>query len=276
MDGRSHFTRGAESRYSPIKRDASAVVDALDKARYLVLCFGELIIAVRHKPLLQIFGNRFLDQLSNAHLPNIRENTLRYKFKMIHILGAKHRGVAAVSGNPTGNPEQMKHLSMMKTTYQTTCTCLFKTFVTASCRRSWSTIFGVEIQQDEVAASSITNFSIQTITWDIVRVATNSDDEIVNLVAIFENGILEFRHEQPFSLREYVQLMEGLSIYSRRRSNVQWSHCYSSLTSQTYTHWQLFYQHIKAYPPWYTMYRGESSVFWPGITPDIYKLDKCL
>ena len=66
----------------------------------------------------------------------------------------------------------------------------------------------VEIQQ--AAASSITNFSIHTITWDTVRVATNSDDQMIKLVEIIENGMPEFRHELPSSLREYFQFREDL------------------------------------------------------------------
>ena len=102
----SRFTHGAESRYAPVEGEALAVVDALDKARYFVLGCEELIIAVDHKPLLKIFGDRSLDQLSNGRLRNLKEKTLRYKFKMIHIPGAKHRAADAVSRNPTGNPKK--------------------------------------------------------------------------------------------------------------------------------------------------------------------------
>ena len=66
------FTRGAESRYAPVEGDAFAVVDALEKARYFVLGCEELIVAVDHKPLLKIFGDRSLDQLSNTRLRNLK------------------------------------------------------------------------------------------------------------------------------------------------------------------------------------------------------------
>lgn len=58
----SRFTHAAESRYAPIKGEALAIADALDKAIYFVLGCSDLIIAVDHKP------------------QNLKEKTLRYKY----------------------------------------------------------------------------------------------------------------------------------------------------------------------------------------------------
>ena len=44
------------------------LVDALDKARYCVLGCEDLIIAVDHKPLLKIFGDRSLEDIPNAYV----------------------------------------------------------------------------------------------------------------------------------------------------------------------------------------------------------------
>ena len=56
----SRFTHTAESRYRPIEGEALAVADALDKARHFVLGCKNLTIAVDHRPLLKIFGYRYL------------------------------------------------------------------------------------------------------------------------------------------------------------------------------------------------------------------------
>ena len=63
----SCFTHAAESRYAPVEGEALAVADALDKACFFVLGCTNLIIAVDHKPLLKIFGDRSLDEISNAN-----------------------------------------------------------------------------------------------------------------------------------------------------------------------------------------------------------------
>lgn len=105
----SRFTHAAESRYAPIEGEALAVADALDKARHFVLGCDNLIIAVDHKPLLKIFSDRSLDNISNGRLRNLKENTLRYRFRMVHVPGVKNRAPDTLSRNPTGdtNPPKM-------------------------------------------------------------------------------------------------------------------------------------------------------------------------
>ena len=50
--------------------EALAVADALDKARYFVLGCEDLILAVDHKPLLKVLGDRSLEDIPNARLRN--------------------------------------------------------------------------------------------------------------------------------------------------------------------------------------------------------------
>ena len=72
----------------------------------------ELIVAVDHKPLLKIFGDRSLDEISNTHLRNLKEKTLRYKFCIINVPGVRHPAADAVSLHPTGdNPPAKLHLT---------------------------------------------------------------------------------------------------------------------------------------------------------------------
>ena len=100
----SRFTHAAESRYAPVEGEALAVADALDKARFFVLGCSNLVIAVDHKPLLKVFGDRSLEEITNARLRNLKEKTLRYRFRMVHIPGVRHKAADAVSRHPTGTP----------------------------------------------------------------------------------------------------------------------------------------------------------------------------
>jgi len=43
-----------------------AVADSLDKARFFVLGCSQLIIAVDHKPLLKVLGDRSLENASEV------------------------------------------------------------------------------------------------------------------------------------------------------------------------------------------------------------------
>ena len=80
-----------------LREKPRAVADALEKARYFVHGCNNLVIAVDHKPHLKIFGDRFLENIPNARLRNLKEKTLRYKFKMLYVPGAKHRAADAVT-----------------------------------------------------------------------------------------------------------------------------------------------------------------------------------
>ena len=97
----------AESRYAPVKGEALAVADALDKTRFFVVGCHNLIIAVDHKPLLKIFGDRSLEDIPNTRLRNLKERTLRYKFAMVHVPGIQHKAADAVSRHPTGPPDML-------------------------------------------------------------------------------------------------------------------------------------------------------------------------
>ncbi len=103
----SRFTHAAESRYAPIEGEALAVADALDKARYFVLGCTDLVVAVDHKPLLKLLGDISLENISNSRLRNLKEKTLRYKFRMVYIPGAKHRATDSISRHPAGDPDML-------------------------------------------------------------------------------------------------------------------------------------------------------------------------
>ena len=64
----SRFTYAAESRYAPIEGETLAVADALDKTKYFVLGCQDLTVAVDHKLLLKILGDRSLNYIQNNRL----------------------------------------------------------------------------------------------------------------------------------------------------------------------------------------------------------------
>ena len=98
----SRFTSPAESRYHPIEGEALAVVDALEKAKHFVLGCQNLIIAVDHKPLEKIFGDRSLDGIPNPRLRNLKEKSLRFRFQLIHIPGIHNKAADGMSRYPVG------------------------------------------------------------------------------------------------------------------------------------------------------------------------------
>lgn len=237
----SRFTHPAESRYAPVEGEALAVADALDKTRYFVLGCRELIIAVDHKPLLRIFGDRSLEDIPNPRLRNLKEKTLRYRFRMVHVPGVKHRAADSVSRYPTGLPIKLQLDDDLASTA--------------------SDVEGCAVAS---AVSALRSISIQSVTWDRVRVATAGDPTMHSLVDLIECGMPEARHAVPATLREFHQYrddlhtIDGVALFKNRIVMPP------SLRPEILAALHSAHQGITS-----MIARAEDSVFWPGITRDI-------
>ena len=267
----SRFTHPAESRYAPIEGEALAVADALDKARFFVLGCSDLTIAVDHKPLLKLLGDRSLEDIPNARLRNLKEKTLRYRFKMIHIPGVKHKAPDAVSRHPTGptNPDKMILPDDIAVT-----THLQTTFPLHHLSRS--TLAGIRRKApppqqlttyDVLASSATATLKTMAVTCDRVRLATTSDQDMIQLISFIESGLPQSRHQLPPSLQEYHQFsdhlntVDGITVYKDRIIIPP------SLRQHILTVLHSAHQGVTS-----MLARAESTVFWPGITSAITAL----
>ena len=193
----SRFTHAAESRYAPIEGEALAVVDALDKARHFVLGCNNLTIAVDHRPLLKIFGDRSLDHICNTRLRNLKKKTLRYHFKMVHIPGVKNRAPDALSRHPTGDhhpPKMVLHDDIHSIQDGTTIPPLRipTQLIAGICTDDQLCSLQTDNQLQESLTSSL--HSTHTVNWEQVQTATSSDDNMLLLLSTIEDGIPEFKH----------------------------------------------------------------------------------
>ena len=167
----SRFTHSAETRYAPIEGEALVVADALDKARYFVLGCDNLTIAVDHKPLLRILGNRSLEDIPNSRLRNLKEKTLRYRFRVVHIPGAKHRAADCLSRHPYGDQDKLYLPDDIPSSSDGLN--VIRTFEKPD-----------ELEDTLVAAaeSSLSSLGLKAVTCDRVRVATASEDSMNQLL----------------------------------------------------------------------------------------------
>ena len=261
----SRFTHAAESRYAPIEGEALAVADALDKARFFVLGCDNLIIAVDHKPLLKIFGDRCLEDISNVRLRNLKEKTLRYRFQMVHISGVKNTAADAMSRHPTGNtnPEALPipdDMANVNTTAFTLFGHPFLTGIRSTEPDMESAPPTMNVQQLPSAAS----LNTMAITWDRVKVATASDNNMEKLRSVVETGFPQSRHQLPPELQEYHQFREhlhtvdGVILYKYRIVIPP------SLRQHILTVLHSAHQGTTSMNA-----RAEATVFWPGINPAI-------
>ena len=264
----SRFTHAAESRYALIEGEALAVADALDKARHFVLGCKNLTIAVDHKPLLKIFSDRSLDEISNNRLRNLKEKTLRYRFRMAHIPGVKNRAPDSVSRYPTGDhhpPKMILHDDTHGITDDITTpivTIPSQLMAGVSLDDQKSAIQMEDKLQESLMCSLHTTNSV---TWEQVQIATSSDDTMTLLLSAIENGFPELKHLSPPHLREFHQFRrnlyssDGVVIYKNRIVIPP------ALRQQCLSALHAAHQGTSAMTA-----RAETSIFWPGITNDIH------
>ena len=204
----SRFTHAAESGYAPIEGEALAVADALDKARFFVLRCTNLIVAVDYKPLLKILGDRSLEDISNNRLKNLKEKTLRYKFQILHVPGAKHKAADAMSRYPSGH----KQPEMLKLPDDIASLNVKHSFLSKKRQTDEADENGCidrDIKESTVCALN----SLSAVTWQKVRVATSSDADMNLLLATIESGIPKYRHEMAQSIREYQTVTSNVPIW---------------------------------------------------------------
>ena len=256
----SRFTHSAESRYAAVEGEALAVADALDKARYFVLGCTDLIIAVDHKPLLKLFGNRSLDDIPNPRLRNLKEKTLRYRFRIVHVPGMRNKAADAVSRHPCGdkNPEKLDLPDDNAFVVEHTPPSIHHDILTGI--RTMVRDSKTTTAQTRLAALD----SLRVITWDRVREATASDSALQSLTDFIDHGFPPSRKLMPPQLRVYYQLQDelsttdGVALYKDRVVIPM------SLRQDILAALHSAHQGVSMMTA-----RAEASVFWPGISADI-------
>ena len=247
----SRFTSPAESRYAPVEGEALAVVYALHQTRYYVLGCTDLIIATDHKPLLRILNDRALVDIDNRRLLNLKEKTLAYRFSMVHVPGQKNSGPDAASRYPA-NPHDHEPPLL----------------------KPMSEVSDTDIAEDcsvVAAATTTLNAITNTVTWDMVREATLSDELLTQLAKLIRDGFPENSRELTAELKPYHRYasslccMDGVLLLGHRIVIP------SSLRPAILDALHAAHQGINA-----MIARAGDSVFWPNLTTDITKVrDQC-
>ena len=154
----SRFTHGSETRYAPVEGEAVTVVYTLHQTHHYIRGCTYLTVATDHRLLIGLLNDRSLTEIDNRRLLNLKENSLNYSFKIIHVSGKKNAGADAVSRNPLNSYPASDKKPPYSQTY--------------------------DFVKDRGMLTSISD-SLYTVTnvvtWDVVREATTSDAVLQSL-----------------------------------------------------------------------------------------------
>ena len=263
----SWFTHSAESRYAPIEGEALAVADGLSKARFFILGCTDLTGVVDHKPLLKIFGDRSLEDIPNSHLRNLKEKTLGFRFKIIHIPGVCNKAADAISRYLAGTtaperlvlPDDPASADTSPSTYE-----IHHTFLSGIRIKELEHHNHNECDEEAKQSAMAVLESLQAVTWHRTKQETASDANMHQLVSIIENGIPEAINDLPPPLRtyhrfrEHLHTLDGVILYKDR-----------IVTPPSLRNDVLAALHSAHQGTSQMTARAESSIFWPRITADI-------
>ncbi|KAG0723426.1 hypothetical protein GWK47_005518 [Chionoecetes opilio] len=181
---------------------------------------------------------------------------------MVHIPGVKNILADSVSRHPSGSQVPAKlQLHDDIASIKITSPLIEPSFLAGI--RAVGTSYNSEID-DGLHQTAALALQCVAITWEKVREATASDENMNALLQLIEQCFPSFRHELPVNLHEYHQFrddlytVDGVVIYKDR---VVIPPCLRNTVLQTL---HSAHQGVTS-----MMSRAESSVFWSGITADI-------
>lgn len=187
----SRFTKPAESHYHPVEGEALAVAYALQKTRYYIQGCKQLIVATDHRPLLKIFGDRSLEDITNPRLLNFKEKSLQYRFQMVYVPGKKNDGPDSMSRNPSDVLPTHPDDALLSTIR-----------------------VNEEDPEGDPAAIAITSAidQIQAVSVERVAHETSRDPSLQNLIKCIQDGFPSSKELCTEDIREYFRHRDDLSI----------------------------------------------------------------
>ena len=237
----SRFLTSTEQRYAPVEGEALAIAWGLEQTRFFTQGCDNLTIVTDHKPLVKIFGDRTLDEISNTRIFRLKQRTLPWRFNVVHLPGKTNHAADALSRNPAPSGE----------------------------------VHGLSLadEMEEILVSAIHGQleKVTAISWNHLVKATQKDPALRLLVEQIESGTLTdicpSEDITPYwQYRKSLYTCDGVVMY-KDRVVIPPSLCRSAVENLHAAH-----QAVSTMEQ-----RARDIVFWPGMTADIQRIrDACV
>ncbi len=234
----SRFLSSAEQRYAAIEGEALAVAWGLEQTRYFTQGCDNLVVVTDHKPLVKIFGDRTLDEITNSRLFRLKQRTLPWRFDIKHLPGKSNLAADATSRHPSPSNDVNS----------------------ASCR----SLNVTDIAESAVMASICNEAEeLGHISWSTIAQETAADASLAQLVKLIGQGERNFDSTNPvlaslWPLRESIYVHEGVLLYQDRVVVP------ASLRPRILQHLHAAHQGSSTMEQ-----RARAIVYWPGMSNDI-------
>lgn len=235
----SRFLSSAEQRYAPIEGEALAVAWGLEQTKYFTQGCDNLVVVTDHRPLVKIFGDRTLDEITNTRLFRLKQRTLMWRFDIAYMPGSENCAADAASRHPT----------------KIACD-----HTTEHPLSSHFPDFAEETLIAGVQKETSSNFNIQ---WSDIAKATSTDPALSKLIHALQFDLELSTHDErqllpylPFRDSYYTE--DGVILYNDRVVIPP------SLRSKVLSNLHAAHQGVSSMER-----RARATVFWPGITQDI-------
>ena len=164
---------------------------ALENTKHYTLGNPNLIVATDHKPLVKLFGDKRLGDIPNPRLARLKEGTLRWDFKVIHIPGKLNFGADALSR------QQQRSVDMVG---------VLPREVPSQSEQQSS-----DEMETELVAWAEAGLP-ELVSWSMVKDKLEEDNQLMRLRTQVKQGFPPDRKLVTVELREFWRHREELSL----------------------------------------------------------------
>ena len=244
----SRFLRPEETRYAPVEGEALAIAYSLEQTRYFTQGCDQLLVVTDHKPLTKLFGDRTLDEITNPRLRGLKQQTLLWRFSIMHKPGKDNNFSDATSRNPSINDSSVENDFLQKI-----CT------------------YDKDFDTMEIELASLASEGLFIVTWETVKTESQKDPQIRDLINIIASGFPLSKESLPPTLQDFwkyrndLYVIDEVVLYKNRIVIPQ------SLRKDVLQSLHSAHQGVSAMNE-----RAKVEIYWPNITNDIQNVrDSC-
>ena len=167
-----------EERYAAIEKESLAVCWSMEKFAQYILGMECVTVETDHKPLVSLFGNKFLDRLP-PRIQGFKLRLQRFQYRMKHVSGSKNWTADALSRYNRASPDSSDE----------------------------ARVFEIESYVDEIVQPQGTDSRLQSLRKD-----QQSDDILTKVINFVTAGWPSYLSSEDAALKPYFERRELLTM----------------------------------------------------------------